>query len=95
MTCKNFRLTDKTMTADCPNCGKLWQGQSYYEQYKAYYDTQELSPTDTELWELIEERHANTHSSLLFHIVADDRYVCPFCAAVFEKEEQHIIMYKL
>ncbi|MDR1761557.1 MAG: hypothetical protein LBR55_03810 [Bacteroidales bacterium] len=37
-----------------------WQGQSYYEQYKAYYDNQELSPTDTELWEIIEERHTNT-----------------------------------
>lgn len=85
---KDFRLTDTTMTADCPNCHKSWCGQSYYEQYKAYYDTQELSPTDTKLRELIKERHANTHSSLLFHIVDADKYVCPFCTSVFEKELQ-------
>jgi ribosomal protein L37AE/L43A len=83
---KDFRLTDKTMIANCPNCGKSWCGQSYYEQYKAYYDNQEISPTDKELWEIIKERHANTHSSLLFHIVEAGKYVCPFCASVFEKE---------
>ena len=35
---KGFRLTDKTMTADCPNCENSWCGQSYYEQYKEYYE---------------------------------------------------------
>ena len=83
---EEFHLTDNTMTADCPNCGKSWRGKSYYEQYKAYYDNQKVSPTDKELWEIIKERHANTHSSLLFHIVEADKYVCPFCASVFEKE---------
>ena len=83
---KGFHLTDKTMTADCPDCGKSWCGQSYYEQYKGHYENQEVSPTDEELREIIKERHANTHSSLLFHIVEADKYVCPFCASGFEKE---------
>ncbi len=83
---KEFRLTNETMIANCPNCEKSWRGQSFYEQYKEYYEKQEVSPTDKELWEIIKIHHANTHNSLLFHIVEADKYVCPFCASVFEKE---------
>ena len=83
---EKFRLTDETMTANCPSCEKSWCGQSFYEQYKAYYEKQEISPTDEELREIIRTHHANTQSSLLFHIVEADKYVCPFCASAFEKE---------
>ena len=83
---KGFRLTDKTMIADCPNCEQSWRGQSYFEQYREFYEKQEVSPTDEELWEIVKERHANTHGSLLFHIIEADKYICPFCASVFEKE---------
>lgn len=83
---KEFRLTNEAMIANCPSCEQSWRGQSFYKQYKAYYDKQEISPTDEELGEIIKKRHQNTHSSLLFHIIEADKYVCPFCASVFEKE---------
>jgi len=83
---KGFHLTDKTMTANCPNCGNSWCGQSYYELYRNFYDQQRLKPSDAEIWEMVKERHQTTHASLLFHIVAADKYVCPFCASVFEKK---------
>ena len=83
---KGFRLTDKTMIDDCPNCGKSWCGDSYFAQYQGFFEQQRLKPSDAEIWELVKERHKTTHTSLLFHIVAAGRYVCPFCASVFEKE---------
>ena len=84
-----FHLTDKTMIANCPHCEKSWCGQSYYEQYKEFYEKQDVAPTDEELWEIIKERHTNTHRSLIFHIVEADKYVCPFCASVFEKNNNN------
>ena len=83
---KGFHLTDKTMIADCPNCEKSWRGQSYYEHYQNFFEQQRLRPSDAEIWAAIKERHKTTHASLLFHIVEADKYVCPFCASVFEKE---------
>ena len=83
---KEFHLTDKTMTAGCPDCGKPWRGGSYFEQYKNFFKQQHLNPSDAEIQEVVKERHADTHSSLLFHIVEAGKYVCPFCASVFKKE---------
>jgi len=83
---RGFRLTDRTMTADCPNCENSWRGQSYYEHYQNFFEQQRLNLSDAEIWEVIKERHKATHVSLLFHIVEADKYICPFCASVFEKK---------
>ena len=81
-----FHLTDSTMIADCPNCGQSWCGNSYFEQYQDFFEQQRLRPSDAEIWEVVKQRHKTTHASLLFHIVAADKYVCPHCASIFEKE---------
>ena len=85
-TVKGFHLTDKTMIAECPNCGNSWRGLCHLEQYKTYFESEGTPLTDAELQELVKANHLNTHSSLLFHVVEADKYVCPFCASVFELE---------
>lgn len=74
-------ITDIQST--CPECGCLWQGESFANLYKKEAERYNVTLTTDELQQLTDRHLPATHQSVLINIHGTDQYMCPSCANTF------------